>query len=160
MLHEHSTFASFTYLDDISVQHDVHGECKQSWAFMQGCNSSKQSGDPDLYTPVSEVRPLVGGLMQVDMAGSQTHHKLAAIAREDGCRFYSPVIGKFCLHKISLLAVSCLSACTYAAGCQRIHSLVVHSPTHCMSPCVDCNAHEELGCCMRTDVKTWSRYEC
>ena len=67
-------------------------------ASLQAYNSSEQLANPDLYTAVSQVRPLVGGLMQVDMAGSQTHHKLAAIAKQDGCRFYSPIIGKACLH--------------------------------------------------------------
>ena len=98
ILREHSIFESFIQLKDNSVQQLVHVQYGQIGASMQASNSSEQLANPDLYSPVSEVRPLVGGLMQVDMAGSQTHHKLAAIAKQDGCRYYSPVIGKASLH--------------------------------------------------------------
>ena len=125
-------------------------------ASMQANNSSEWSSDPDLYTPVSQVRPLVGGLMQVDKAGSQTHHKLAAIAEQDGCRFYSPVIGKFCLHMFSLLAVSCFWY-EHMLRTYVVNAYAVWFQMYCVPACLDSNAHGELGCCMHTRIRTWSK---
>ena len=119
-------------------------------ASTQAHNSSEQSSEPDLYSPVSQVRPLVGGLMQVDMAGSQTHHKLAAIAKQDGCRYYSPVIGEASLHMIRL----CLD-CLYAHILRVVNAWAVWLQS--VPACLDSNTHGELGCCIQTHIRTWSK---